>query len=64
LEDLFVLFDKNGDYAKSWSKPNKVPVFRTKSAAEQNIKHYRGEGIHIIKFVATGGEINESLCGI
>lgn len=52
MGDLYVLFDKKRNYAKSWSKPNKIPVFRTESAAKQNIKHYYGEGIHVVRFVA------------
>ena len=50
MNDLFVLFDKNGNYAQSWSKPNKIPVFRTEAAAKKNISHYRGEGIHVVKY--------------
>jgi hypothetical protein len=52
MTDLFVLVDKNGNYAQSWSKPNKIPAFRSESAALQNIKHYRGEEIKVVRYVA------------
>lgn len=50
-KELFVLFDQSGNYAMSWSKPNKIPAFRSEEAAKQNMKHYFGEGIHIVKYV-------------
>jgi hypothetical protein len=54
--DLFVLFDKNGNYAVSYSKPNKIPAFRTEEAAKKNMKHYLGEGIHVVKYSPVEGD--------
>jgi hypothetical protein len=51
VQDLYLLIDENGDFAVSWSKPNKIPAFRSERAARQNMRHYRGEGLHVVKYV-------------
>lgn len=51
MKNLYLLVDKDGNFAQSWSKPNKIPVFRSESAAKKNMKHYRGEGLRIVKYV-------------
>jgi hypothetical protein len=51
IKPLYALHDKNDEFAKSYSKPNKIPMFRTKKAAKDNMKHYRGEEIRIVKYI-------------
>jgi hypothetical protein len=58
MKDLFVLFDKNGNHARSWSKPDKIPVFRTEEAAKKNMRHYQGEEIRVVRYTPVEGGSN------
>jgi hypothetical protein len=50
IKPLYALHDKNDDFARSWSNAAKIPIFRTKKAAKDNMKHYRGEDLRIVKY--------------
>jgi hypothetical protein len=50
LSSVFILFNKDNNFALSWSKPNKIPAFRSLNRAETNMKHYQ-DADHIVEYI-------------